>query len=97
VAPVENHLGRRLVEVDPHEQRSYQHLLEQVRRTGEPITDVLLSRQVDESGVEHHWSASIYPVRDDAGDTIGVGAVVREVTAAVVGLQRSHVAGGPRA
>jgi PAS domain S-box-containing protein len=87
--PVENHLGRRLVEVDPHEQGSYQHLLEQVRRTGEPITDVLLSRQVDESGVEHHWSGSFYPVRDDAGDMIGVGAVVREVTAAVVGLQRS--------
>lgn len=89
--PAEDHLGRRLAEVDPDAQGSYQHLLEQVRRIGEPITDVLLSRQVGESGVEHHWSGSFYPVRDDDGDMVGVGAVMREVTAAVVARERSEL------
>jgi PAS domain S-box-containing protein len=89
--PVEQHLGRRPADVDPSAERLHEHLLEWVRETGESITEASLSNPVGESGVERHWAATYYPVHDDEGRTIAVGAVVREVTDAVVGRQRSQL------
>jgi PAS domain S-box-containing protein len=90
-SPVEDHLGKRPSDVDPHAERLHEHLLEWVRDTGESITEASLSNPVGESGVERHWSASYYPVHDHDGRTIAVGAVVREVTDAVVGRHRSQL------
>jgi PAS domain S-box-containing protein len=89
--PLEHHRGKRPADVDPRAERMHEHLLEWVRETGESITDASLSNPVGESGVERHWSATYYPVHDDEGRTIAVGAVVREVTDAVVGRQRSQL------
>ena len=89
--PVESHLGRHPADVDPHAERLQEHLLEWVRESGESITDASLSNTVDESGLERHWSATYYPVHDDEGRRIAVGAVVREVTDAVVATQRSQL------
>ena len=90
-APVEEHLGRRAGEVNPVVNATLQLLLARVRRTGEPITDAPVAQPVGESGQERHWSASVYPVRDDEGDVVAVGAVVRDVSDAVVGRQRSEL------
>ncbi len=89
--PADDHLGKRLADVDPDSAASTLHLLEQVRRTGEPVTDVLVSRPVGESGVEQHWSANFYPVHDDEGDIIGVGAVVQDVSGATIAGRRSDL------
>jgi PAS domain S-box-containing protein len=89
--PAEHHLGRRPADVDPRSERLHEHLLDWVRQTGESITDASLSDPVAESGVQRHWSASYYSVHDDEGDMVGVGAVVQEVTASVVGRQRAEL------
>ena len=89
--PAGDHLGRRPDEIDPQVYRWYQDLSERVRRTGQPISELLLSHPIGEAAIEQHWSVSFYPVRSDEGLMVGVGAVVREVTASVVARQRSEL------
>jgi PAS domain S-box-containing protein len=90
-SPAEDHLGRRPMEVDPRAERLHEHLLERVRDTGESITEASLSDPVEASGLERHWSTTYYPIHDDEGRRLAVGAVVREVTDAVVAGQRSQL------
>jgi PAS domain S-box-containing protein len=87
---VEDHLGRQPRQISADAGELYQHLIEQVVRTGEPLTDVHLDVVRPELGIERHWRAGYYPVRGADGSLTGVGATVDEVTEEVLARQRSE-------
>ncbi len=80
--PAAAHLGKPLLEVLPTVGVSQLPLLQQVLDTDEPLVNLEGSRRSqDSSSVPLHWLASYYPVRTQAGETLGVGVVVVDVTA----------------
>jgi PAS domain S-box-containing protein len=72
--PVEDHLGRTVEEVLDGLGEIVPPILLEVLETGLP----LLERQISWGG--RHWLASYYPVSGDGHETLGVGAVINEVT-----------------
>jgi PAS domain S-box-containing protein len=79
--PVEQTLGRPLIEVVPELAESQLPLLRRVFETGEPIrdTEVGLVSQAD-AGRLHYFLVSYYPVRDVRGEVRWVGSVVVDIT-----------------
>ena len=78
---VEEHIGRRLEEVvpglDPAVYEAYRRVLE----TGGPIRDLEVDGSTPaQPGVRRAWHGSYYPVFDHRGATVGVGAVVTDIT-----------------
>lgn len=79
--PVDAHLGRRIDEVLPGLGSELAETLSRVLDTGDPVVDHEIAGATPlDPGRERTWLASYYPVRDASGATIGVGAVVAEVT-----------------
>ena len=75
------HVGRALREVLPRLAPTLEPLLRRVLETGEPVAETEVAGETPaEPGRRRHWQASYYPVRDEAGAIVGVGAVVQEVT-----------------
>jgi PAS domain S-box-containing protein len=87
--PAEAHLGRRPAELHPMAGELYESLLAKVRDERTPVLDELLSMEFPDSGVERHWRAGYYPVSDDDGRLLGIGAAIEEVTGDVVSRRRS--------
>jgi phosphoserine phosphatase RsbU/P len=55
--------------------------LTRVLETGEPVIDDLsVGEVVTAPGRSRFWRAAYFPVRGDAGETVAIGAVIREVT-----------------
>lgn len=81
--------------VDPGHPQSaaedHHNLLASVRDTGQPTVDASLTLEPDESGLERHWSASYYPVRNDRGELVAIGALVQDVTEQVINRRRSEL------
>ena len=76
---VEEHIGRTIDEVLP-ELPEAARLHRQVLETGAPLVDLDLAGETPATpGVKRHWLASYYPV-SRAGETVGVGAVIVEIT-----------------
>jgi len=77
--PVEAHLGRRIPEVLPG-LAAVEETLRTVLRTGEPAVGRRVLGRLP--GYEHpRWRlASYFPVRDEDGGIVGVGAVISDVT-----------------
>ncbi len=79
--PAEDHLGRTVDEVLPDMDSAMVRGLRRVLEHGEPVIDVEVEGQTPAApGQERHWLASYYPVRDADGETLGLGAVVNEIT-----------------
>ena len=78
---VEEHLGRTLQEVVPEAGTAISDQLRAVLDTGVPATDleIRVATQRD-PGRPRMFNASYYPVRGPEGETIGVGAVVSDIT-----------------
>ena len=76
----EEHVGRPLLDVLPHLPAHVVAELRGVLATGEPLTDVEISERSPASDRRLHWTASFYPVRSARGETLGLGAVVTEIT-----------------
>ncbi|MFC4427067.1 PAS domain-containing protein [Deinococcus navajonensis] len=78
--PVEAHLNRGVSELlpgIPNAMSPLQHVLE----TGEVLKDVLISGETPAApGMTRSWSERFFPVRDAAGEILGVGAVASDVT-----------------
>jgi PAS domain S-box-containing protein len=78
--PASAHLGRTVAEVVP----AIWPKLEPVYRkvlAGEPALNVEISGEtLAHVGVERHWVASYYPVRNPSHEVIGLGVFVSEVT-----------------
>jgi PAS domain-containing protein len=88
--PVRDHLGHRPSEFNAAAGQLYEPILESVRDTGESVVDEDLSLDVPEFGIERHWKASYYPIRDEHGTLVGVGTAVRDTTGEVVGRRRGE-------
>jgi PAS domain S-box-containing protein len=79
--PVEAHLGRRVSEVLPDLGPESERVLARVAETGEPVLDLEVTGQTLATGGERRdWLVNYFPVRDDAGAVIGIGATVMDVT-----------------
>ncbi len=79
--PVEEHLGRTLAELLPELGQQLEPMFREVVETGRAFLDVEVSGETPAApGVTRHWLASYYPVASPEGETLGVGAVVAEIT-----------------
>jgi PAS domain S-box-containing protein len=77
----EEHVGRTVVDVLGELGRELTTTLRGVLETGEPVLNMEVSGETPAApGVERFRLASYYPVTDPAGATVGVGAVVQDVT-----------------
>lgn len=80
--PVRDHLGRTVGEVIPSIAPIVEPVLRRVLATGEPVVNREMSdEQRAAIGARRDVLASYYPIRDRQGTTLGVGAVVLDVTA----------------
>ena len=80
--PVEQHLGRRVVEVLPGSAGDrIEKLLQQVLTTGEPIVDARSEGPGrGQLGNHHTWSASYSRLQDAAGRVFGISSSVIDIT-----------------
>ena len=79
--PPEAHLGKSIAEVLPALSPEVLQLIQRVLATGQPVIDALLTGRTRATpGEDHHYLASYYPVRDEAGTLVGLGATVHDVT-----------------
>jgi len=78
--PAEAHIGRPVEEVIP-DLSGVADALRTVAATGDAVTADVSGRTPADPETEHHWAASYYPVRDDEGRLIAIGAAVLDVTA----------------
>ncbi len=78
---VEAHLGRSIEEVLGEEGSRITGYVHQVAETRRALVDQQIAIGVPgEPGGVRYWEAGYFPVLDPAGELVGVGAVVREVT-----------------
>ncbi|HEY0095835.1 MAG TPA: PAS domain-containing sensor histidine kinase, partial [Archangium sp.] len=77
----EAHLGRCITEVLPAISPVITRLMERVLATGTPVIDAVLTGRTPATPEEdHHYLASYYPVRDEAGALVGLGATIHDIT-----------------
>ena len=81
--PAAAHAGRHVSEVLPATLAGHLiPLLEEVRRTGQPRLGLeLLAEAGRPASAPSAWLANFFPVRGAEGETLGVGAVVLDITA----------------
>jgi PAS domain S-box-containing protein len=79
--PVEQHLGKTVREALPEAAPALEPLLERVLTSGQALVDLEVSGTGGGApGRPLHCLASYYPVRDRAGQILGVGTVVVDIT-----------------
>jgi PAS domain S-box-containing protein len=79
--PAAAHIGRHVADLLPEMDPAVEPALRRVLDTGEPVVDVeVVGRTPAVPGQDRHWVVSYYPVRHRSGVTLGVGAVLVEVT-----------------
>lgn len=79
--PAAAHLGRTLADVVPDLASQAVPMLEEVLRTGKPIVGLRITGVTPgTSGAVRSWDESFYPVETAAGEIIGVGTIVEDVT-----------------
>jgi PAS domain S-box-containing protein len=78
---IEEHLGKTLHQVLPEMSLILEPLLRQVMDTGEPILDLEVPGEPQPNDTkQHHWLVSFYPVRMQAGELLGAGVLVSDIT-----------------
>jgi len=78
--PAEEHLGRAIWEVIPETAPLVAPLLQRIIESGRPVLDWQFHTEKPASGAPRDFQASYYPVRAASGKTLGVAAVVQEIT-----------------
>ncbi|WP_404382590.1 sensor histidine kinase [Caenispirillum salinarum] len=80
--PVDAHPERLVWDVvpDPNIRRAAEPLLRGILETGEGRTVELEGETRSQPGIVRQWIEHFYPLIDEQGDVVGVGAVVEEVT-----------------
>jgi PAS domain S-box-containing protein len=79
--PIEEHLGRTLCEVLPEIGPSLEPLYHRVLETGEPLVHEESTNETGTApGEARHWLSSYYPVVDESGETVGIGAMILDIT-----------------
>src|SRR5919107_3141283 len=78
--PAEEHVGRTIPEVLPGMDAEAVHAFQHVLETGEPLTAAEFGGATQASDDKRRFFASVYPVRDAEGATIGLGCIAYDVT-----------------
>ena len=76
-----DHLGKTLAEALPELADQVTTLCKQVIETGDPVLNIEVRGMTKTDPAEpHDWLASYYPVKDNIGRLVGIGAVVQDIT-----------------
>ncbi|QLE44124.1 PAS domain S-box protein [Nostoc sp. C052] len=80
---IEEHLGRKFKEVLPAMAAEFEQQLQRVLETGEPLLNVEISGETRERPERYgYWLGNYYPVNNAMGETVGIGIILADVTAA---------------
>jgi len=80
--PAEAHLGRHVSETLPALFETLREVTGRILATGQAVLDHEFSGETPAApGVARFWKESWYPVRDGAGEVLGFGGIVEEITA----------------
>ncbi|MBD2521731.1 PAS domain S-box protein [Nostoc sp. FACHB-133] len=80
---IEEHLGRKFGEVLPAMAAEEEQQLQRVLDTGEPLLNVEISGETREQSRRYgYWLGNYYPVNNAMGETVGIGIILADVTAA---------------
>jgi PAS domain S-box-containing protein len=79
--PAADHVGRTVEALLPRNAEAVVPVLDRVFATGEPVRNFEVAGETPrEPGVPRHWLTGFYPVRDDKGTVVLVGAWVAEIS-----------------
>ncbi|WP_414519202.1 PAS domain S-box protein [Nostoc sp. PCC 9305] len=80
---IEEHLGRKFREVLPAMAAELEPQLQRVLDTGEPLLNMEISGETREQPERYgYWLGNYYPVHNAMGETVGIGIILADVTAA---------------
>ncbi|MFN6497855.1 MAG: PAS domain S-box protein [Nostoc sp. DedQUE01] len=80
---IEEHLGRKFQEVLPEMAAELEVQLQRVLETGEALLNVQISTHTPGQPENYqHWLGNYYPVNNRMGETVGIGMILADVTAA---------------
>ncbi|MEH2434874.1 MAG: PAS domain S-box protein [Nostoc sp.] len=80
---IEEHLERKFGEVLPAMAADWELQLQRVLDTGEPLLNVEISGKTREQPERYgYWLGNYYPVNNPMGETVGIGIILADVTAA---------------
>ncbi|MDZ7991817.1 MAG: PAS domain S-box protein [Nostoc sp. EfeVER01] len=80
---IEEHLGRKFREVLPAMAAELEPQLQRVLDTGEPLLNMEISGETrGQLGRYGYWLGNYYPVDNAMGETVGIGIILADVTAA---------------
>ncbi|MEH2208180.1 MAG: PAS domain S-box protein [Nostoc sp.] len=80
---IEEHLGRKFREVLPAMAAELEPQLQRVLDTGEPLLNMEISGETrGQLGRYGYWLGNYYPVHNTMGETVGIGIILADVTAA---------------
>jgi PAS domain S-box-containing protein len=77
---VEDHLGRRVRDCVPALADAVEGIVRSIMRTGDPVTGVEVAGQRAGQADERSWVTYWHPLRNSAGEIVGVNVAAEEVT-----------------
>ena len=90
---VEDHLGRSVRDCVPGLADAVEEIVRSIMETGEPVTGIEVAGQRADQTEERWWVTYWHPLRNDAGDIVGINVAAEEVTErkrAVAALQANE-------
>lgn len=78
--PKEAHLGQKFDELFPEMAQRFAPIMKEVLETGTPILSIDLSGVPPGETETGYWLGNYYPVRNRAGQTVGVGLILADIT-----------------
>ncbi|MEH1927416.1 PAS domain S-box protein [Nostoc sp.] len=79
---IEEHLGRQFGEVPLSLAAEFKLQLQRVLDTGEPLLNMEISSDRGQPGSYSYWLGNYYPVNNAMSETVGIGIILADVTAA---------------
>jgi PAS domain S-box-containing protein len=77
---IEGHLGRTVRDCVPALADAVEEIVRSIMSTGEPVTDIEVAGQRADQAEERWWVTYWHPLRDTAGDIVGINVAAEEVT-----------------
>src|ERR1700730_17770864 len=79
--PIEDHIGRSVRDTVPQVADQVEQVVQAILRTGEPITGIEVNGQrPDGSNVDRVWITYWHPLKNGAGDVVGINVAAEEIT-----------------
>ncbi len=77
---VEDHLGRTVRDCVPGLADAVEDIVRSIMRTGDPVTGIEVAGQRADQAEERFWVTYWHPLRNAAGDIVGINVAAEEVT-----------------